>query len=166
MKISYTTNRRDLLALATVTYLRSPWTYVLLGVFVVATLPGTIDSLPSGYSRVVTVLTAITMVTALIAALLLLLIATVIVSTLVAGNSARHLRTMTISSDSLVEQAPDHSVTLSWAGIHNVRCTRSYIFVYTNPRAAYPIPRRSVESDEEWTDLCSMVRELWSAARA
>lgn len=130
MTITFTTTRRDILALSAVTYLRSIWTYILLAAFAVVTLPGTIDVLDPQFAGLVNVLTAATIELALVAGLVLLMAVLVAVSTLVSARQGLVRRSMTFNPESLREEAPDHTVVAAWSGVHKVTRSRNYIYVY------------------------------------
>ncbi|TLN16192.1 YcxB family protein [bacterium] len=166
MTIQFTTTNRDLLTLTASTYVRSPWTYLVLLAYVVVTLPSALGTLDPSYPLVVGIISATIMEAAFVVCMLILATAAVVATTLISGRTSLEHRTMTFDGDALTEQTPTSSVVVTWQGVHKVVRTGSYILVYLRPSAGYPIPRRAVSSEQEWESLYALIRAGWASARA
>lgn len=164
MNLAFTTSRRDILALTAFTYLRNPWTYAALAAFVAVTLPSTIQATDPEFGVAVNAFVVVVFELMLTAVVVLF---SAILTGIIALASARHSlveHRMTITADALTAETETDSTIVRWPGIHRVNRTDDYIFVYTQPLAAFPIPRRAVTTDSEWSTLYATISDYWHTA--
>jgi len=61
--------------------------------------------------------------------------------------------TLTLGPDGLREQTEFNDTHHTWAAIQKVARTRGHLFLYVSQNGAHVIPRRAVQTDDEWDSL-------------
>jgi len=166
--IRYTNTRRDLLTFAAHHHLRSPLHWFTLGVIALLVLPVSIDIGSRSELGVAftVVFSALAVLVFEVFAVLILAVVTSIAVLFQGGTGTLTEHVVDFDGDGITESTDVNSGTTKWSGVRRVRRTRGHIFVYVGPGMAHVIPRRSVDSDQAWTELGASLTSAWRAARA
>ncbi len=68
---------------------------------------------------------------------------------------------LTFSQEEMIEETEFNKSVFKWNGVLKMEKTRGYIYIFISSVMAHLIPRRSFESDREYSDFFKQVNELY-----
>lgn len=151
LSVTYEHLRRDSLAFQAHWSLTSWFSWVLLVLFVIATLPGTLSSLQPEMAPGMKVAVTVVMELVLVTGAVVLSAVLIGVMFLLHRNPGVYT-THTITADSfgIRETTAVNDSSHAWAGVRRIAHTRNHLFLYVGPWTAHAIPRRAFRSGDDF----------------
>jgi hypothetical protein len=163
MKISYSNNRRDLLAFQVHHFWRSPINWLVNA----AGLGGlcffffqSAENAPLAPRMVATVFSLMIFSPILLAVEIAILMFSVVLR----QTGSMEPEQVTVTEDGLLLRSQHSCQNYHWAGIKRIYRTRHRLFIYLLPHLACIVPRRAFEGEREWNDFCELCLRYKKAA--
>ena len=77
----------------------------------------------------------------------------------------RHPNTVTLATSDIRSECGPTTTTVRWQGISRVANTPQHLFIFTQPKNAFIVPRRAFDSDEEFARFADFARAHCEAAK-
>lgn len=166
MTVTFRSRITDVAIGSVVLLLRTPLGWLLLGALNVLTLPATLRSVSGLGSGVTPVVTVIILQGFLTTAALVLSALIAVAVALMSRRGVLTDHTITFDDESLTETTDVNTGVHHWTGISRVVRWGGVILVVVSPGMAHIIPRRAVESREQWDSLYIALARAHRGARA
>lgn len=165
VKISYTNNRRDLLAFQVHYLWRSPVTWLVnaAGLGCLCFIFFQSAEIEALAPRIVATVFFVVM---FFPVLLAAEIAILVLSVFLRQTGSRELEQVTITENGLLLETKLSRQNHQWAGINRIYRTRDRLFIYLLPNMACIVPRRAFEGEREWNDFSELCLRCQQAAGA